>query len=38
MLNGREKEPAKNLGNVEQKPLEQKAVPDTKNLKTADAV
>jgi cytoskeletal protein CcmA (bactofilin family) len=38
MLNGREKEPAKNLGKVEQKPLEQKAVPDTKNLKTADAV
>ena len=32
------KEEVKGFGKVEQKPFEQKTVPDTKNLKTADAV
>ncbi len=36
MLNG--KDQAKGLGKVEQKPLEQKPLTDTKNLKIADAV
>jgi cytoskeletal protein CcmA (bactofilin family) len=37
MLNNKERE-QKGFAKVEQKPVEQKAVPDAKNLKTADAI